>query len=125
MFSCWHFCSIFSSSLRGAFSCIEWLNCLFFIQDFMFSFCTAINELFFTISAVILLWSDKNEELLPQTLLGTERVAFTTLGSSRPLSLVILIHHSVFEIFIFRSIVWTIIILNHIPSSDRNVSHLI
>ena len=30
--------------------------------------------------------SDKNEGLLLQTLLRTQRVAFTTLGSSRPLS---------------------------------------
>ena len=75
------------------------------------------------IKVIITLLSDKNGKLLPQTLPRTQRVPFNTLGSHRPLSSVKLFIITFFEIFRFTSIVRTIIILNHVPSPNRNTSH--
>ena len=44
-----HLYSILSMNVRGAFNCKLCDRCLFFFHAMMFSFCTAINEEFWTI----------------------------------------------------------------------------
>ena len=60
------------------------------------------------------IWSDKSEELLPQTLLRTVREAYASYGSSKlSSSLKIVIFFSILKIFYFGSIIWAKIMFNH------------
>ena len=104
--------------------------------DFLMIFCLVFLAVFVSgtanstqvprmISINNFILSDKNEGLLLQTLPRTQRVPFNTLGSSRPLSSAKLFEFTIFKIFGFTNIIWTIIMFNHIPSPNWNVRHFL